>query len=222
MEWLLEEQASVGNPQEIRMLRIPIASDIIRRTPSIPDDQTLREVIDYVDGKSNMAPAGVSNDDITIIREARKFVGSGLSGAMAIPLSAGNIEGAKDFIRYLTTDRAQIIASQCTSGIDLLPFGYTATEEELGFSRTPFVNDVNQILEDSEFLATVSRNSAVFVKYTDFRLNSLGEDIVRGVFSTPSGNVDTAEEYYNTIYDYNNNRWSIIIEDYKRAIGEIV
>lgn len=149
MGWMLEEQKSAGNPQEMGMMQMPVASDIIKRTPSIENDVELRTVIDYVDkvlaGESATKPENVTDEDIAIIQEARSICGTYMAGGMVIPKGSKNKAGAKDFMRYLASDEAAIIAAQNTNGLNLLPFGKQVTEEELGFERTNFMKDCMKI-----------------------------------------------------------------------------
>ena len=121
MGWMLAESESSGNAQELRMMQMPVASEIIKRTPSIANDVALRAVIDYVDkiliGENANKPVGVTDADIEIIKEARSTFGTYMAGGMIIPKAASNKEGAKDFIRYLASDEAAIIASKNVSNL---------------------------------------------------------------------------------------------------------
>jgi len=80
MGWMLESQKSAGKEQEIRMMQTPVASGIIKRTPSIETEDELRVVIDYVDkilaGETAEKPANVDDKDIEIIKEARTICGT--------------------------------------------------------------------------------------------------------------------------------------------------
>ena len=82
--WLERETATydaIGvvdmSANEVLPMKTPVISAIISRTPSIPDDTVLAQVVDYVDGVTAEKPAGVTDEDIAIIAEARNMVNKG-------------------------------------------------------------------------------------------------------------------------------------------------
>ena len=172
MDWMLAEQESAGVPQELGMMKIPVASAIIERTPSIDNEAELREVIDYVDnillGESATKPAGVTDDDIEIILEARSMSGSYMAGGMIVPKYANNKQGAKDFIRYLASDEAALIAAKCNNGVNTLPFGTEITEEQLGFERSNFINQFLEISKKTRHIISSDSQEYLFTYIADF------------------------------------------------------
>lgn len=135
--------------QDIRVMKMPVMSAIISRTPSIQDDATLSAVVDYVDGVSAALPEGVTEEDAAIVREARNMMSELVCREFVITKNAQNKEDIKKFLAYLTSDRAQLIAAQSCNGLPVLNFGYVPTEEELGFSFTEFTKSVYNILENA-------------------------------------------------------------------------
>ena len=97
-------------------MKMPVISAITHRTPSIKDDATLSAVVDYVDGITAELPAGVTEADANIVREARNMVGELVCREFVITKNANHKDVIKDFLAYLTSDRAQRIAAQNCNG----------------------------------------------------------------------------------------------------------
>ena len=118
----------------IRMMRMPVVSEIIEKTPSIPNEETLRAVIRAIDeGYSTVAYAlqatknelvNVTEEDYAKIMEARGIVHAiGPLHQAGVPSYAKGKEIAFDFLRYMATDEAQEIYMKATGGASL-PFNY--------------------------------------------------------------------------------------------------
>lgn len=134
-DWLENELKSINennkDPQDFRMMKTPILSKIIEKTPSIKDDATLREVIKYVDKTITEKPSGVTDEDIEYINQARHYIYSlGLNHNAVIPVYATAKELAKEFLKFLCTPEGIKIYQQETSGNSLpLKAKYTINEE---------------------------------------------------------------------------------------------
>lgn len=128
-DWLENETEYMlsQKPQTIKMMKLPVISSIVDQCKTIKDDAALQEVVAFVDGKESKAPAGVSEEDIERIREARNTYHSlSLSQTMVIPSSSKNIALAKDFLVYITSEQAQQIYSQTLQGVTM-PYGFDPT-----------------------------------------------------------------------------------------------
>ena len=139
----------VISQQDIRVMKMPVMSAIIDRTPSIPDDATLSAVIDYVDGTAATLPAGVTEEDAAIVAEARNMMAELVCREFVITKNAQNKDDIKQFLAYLTSDRAQKIAAQNCNGLPVLNYGYVANEEDMGFAYSEFTKSVYEILENA-------------------------------------------------------------------------
>lgn len=218
-DWMLKEQESKGKTQELGMMKIPVASAIIKRTPSITSDEVLRQVIDYVDGNATTIPDGVTEEDVAIVKEARYTGASYMSGGMVIPKCASNKSGAKDFLRYLASDEAAIIAAKTMKGLSFLPFGKVATEEELGFSLSTFAKDCAKIDETTAKVVSSDSQEYGFVYYGGFNLyNPNAGDYSKNVYNGTY--TKTADEFYEEQYKYfsDSNKWTTIVRDYKNSL----
>lgn len=214
--WLLADKESMNDKQEIRCMKMPVASAIIKKTPSIADDDELRAVIDYVDGVTDTKP-DATNEDIERIAEARKFIGAVVTGTCVIPKVAKNIEGAEKFLRFLASDKAQLIAQQNIDGLPLLPYGKTATEEELGFSRTQYIKDVMDRADGCILIPTTAMGD--FSKYTDFGA-TYNAKTQKELFNLSGKTADTADKHFSKMLTAYTNAWGRLVEQYKLAIGE--
>ena len=132
--------------QDVRMMKMPVISAIIDRTPSIKDDATLAAVVDYADGKGQL-PEGVTQEDAAIVTEARNMMAELVCREFVVTKNAQNKEDILHFMAYLTSDRAQLIAAQNCNGLPVLNYGFVPTEEELGFAFTEFTRSVYDILD---------------------------------------------------------------------------
>lgn len=224
MGWMLEEQKAVDNAQEIRMMQMPVASGIISRTPSISSDSELRTVIDYVDkvlmGESATKPEGVEDADIEIIKESRTISALYMAGGMVIPKAANNVEGAKDFIRYLASDEAAIIAARYTNGTNLLPFGKSVTEEELGFERTPFMKDCVEMEKKISNLCSSDSQEFKFTYVTKLaQLNGTGTTAYLRQFYTNKFNSTKDVVYQNSLNEVKT-QWNRLVTEFKNQGGD--
>ncbi len=131
---------------DIRMMKTPIISQIIEKTPSITNDEELRIVIRAIDkGYATLASAleaqsefetdelallermdesATGEKDYAKIVEARSIVHAiGPNHHAVVPSYALGKEIAYDFLRFMATDEAQEIYMNATGGASL-PFDY--------------------------------------------------------------------------------------------------
>ena len=223
MGWMLAEQEAAGNKQEIRMMQMPVASDIVKRTPSIDTDAELRTVVDYVDkvlaGESATKPSGVEDADIEVIKEARGVCGAYMAGGMIVPKAAKNKAGAKDFIRYLASDEAAIIAAQNTNGINLLPFSKQVTDEELGFTRTDFIADCMKISNAITHVVSSDSQEHKFAYVTKFGIS--GAAAFNGYILKFCNGTNTlnGKTFYQDNYQAFAGKWETMITEFKSQGG---
>ena len=140
-DWLAEESKEdlAESPYHFKMMKTPIISSIRNKTKSIPDDATLRQVVQAIDDGKTFAEAnisGVTEADYKTIMDARGVTLSlGAGFHSCIPSYAAGKEVAIDFLRFMATDKAQEIYAKATGGATL-PFKYKMSDKEVfkGFS----------------------------------------------------------------------------------------
>lgn len=135
--------------QDVKMMKMPVMSAIIERTPSIKDDATLSAVIDYVDGTVAELPAGVKESDVEIVKEARNMMVELVCREWVITKEAQNVDDIKNFLAYLTSDQAQKLAAQKSNGLSVLNYGYVPTTEDMGFEVSAYTKSIQEITSNA-------------------------------------------------------------------------
>lgn len=202
----------VGRADTIKMMKTPVISSIINKTPTILDDATLSAVIEAIDN-GQTSYEGVSEDDFAIIQDARLVVYSiGPNHTSVIPSYAAGKEVAVDFLRFLATDKGNDIYISATKGATL-PFKYDLKEKnaELYNSISPFQQEIISYFNEStqEVNILPSPSSFPLVRFGTLKpFASLGNTV--GYYFT--SNAKTANTIFNDDYKYwtenGNSRWN--------------
>ena len=135
-DWLAEENKEdlAASPYHFKMMKTPIISSIRQKTPSIPDDATLRKVVQAIDEGKTFGMAnidGVTEADYQTIMDARGVTLSlGAGFHSCIPSYAAGKDVAVDFLRFMATDKAQEIYAKATGGATL-PFKYKMSDKAI-------------------------------------------------------------------------------------------
>ncbi len=114
---------------DIQMMKTPVISAINEKLDSIADDDdaTLAAVVRAIDNGAT-SYEGVSEKDFETVKQARNILYSvGNYHTAVIPSYARNMDLAKDFLRYLATNKANEIYTQKTGGSGLF-FKYNVKE----------------------------------------------------------------------------------------------
>ncbi len=206
--------------QDIRMMKMPVISSIIDRTPSISDDATLSAVIDYADGTADTLPDGVTAEDAAIVAEARSMMAELVCREFIITKNAANKDQIKQFLAYLTSDRAQLIAAQNCNGLPVLNYGYVPTEDTLGFAFSEFTKSVYSVLDGATIVDIAKFDKPIC---TSLGLSWYRDSTVSA--GTLSENLYTkqalsAEEIYQSTYTAYAGTWKDRIEQYLIQTGQ--
>lgn len=119
MRDLAVEYQSRGYDYDIGMMPVPIISSIIDHTPTITDDEMLRQVISDIDvGLTEPSNAAVSAEDYARVRSARGMVTTRdtINSHAVVPNYADGQQIAVDFLLFLATDEACSIYAEKTYG----------------------------------------------------------------------------------------------------------
>lgn len=123
-------------PQDIRMMRPPVLSDIVNKLEDVKSDELLSKVIDAVDaGKTSYE--GVCKEDFELIKNARLMAYTATPNyPVCVPSyrPAKQKELAKDFLVYLCSEHAQAIYAKAMNGLTM-SYGYKVNVED----ASPFV-----------------------------------------------------------------------------------
>ncbi len=139
-DWLMQEITDNGGGTAInstvKFMKTPVISSIIestdsysatgeKRLPNISDDATLSAVVDYVDGKTDTLPAGVTEAEVEIVKNARNTVGSASDiHAVYAPAFSDAKTLANKFLVYMASDEGiRLFKENCNGGF--APYYYT-------------------------------------------------------------------------------------------------
>lgn len=210
------DAGTIKDGQNIRVMKMPVISSIINRLPTVNDDATLSKVVSYVDGESAAAPEGVSEADIAAVREARNLVAEMNCREFIIPKSASNKEDIKQFLAYLTTKRAQRIATRACGGTNTLPYGYVPTDEDMGFTLSQYKKDYQKLNQECQALdiSNLSNSFALFLNI-EWCANCDGLTL-----TTFNGTAQPIDKIYEATYGKLNPNWKTLIQQYKILHGE--
>lgn len=148
-DWLMQElknNSTIESDCVIKMMKTPVISSIIestnsysraqeKRLPNITSDEMLSQVVDYVEGKGEL-PAGVTEEEVAIVKEARNTVGGKAMEHVAYTPAFSNAQKLVDeFLLFLASDEGiQVFKDNCAGGFS--PFNYeyknlTVTEQSV-------------------------------------------------------------------------------------------
>ena len=213
-------EAGAVPEQDIRVMKMPVISAIIERTPSIPDDATLSKVIDFVDGTAAALPEGVTEADAKIVAEARNMMAELVCREFVITKNAKNKDDIKQFLAYLTSNQAQKIAAKNCNGLPVLNYGYRPTEEELGFAYTEFTKSVYNVISDAVVVDIAKFDKPASAAMS---LNWYQDSTISG--GTLSSNLYTkqaltADAIYESTYNALNGTWAERMKLYLAGGGQ--
>ncbi len=204
--WLETEMGDAYKGANIEFVKMPVISSLTDRLETVSDDATLAAVIRYVDG-SGEAPAGVSEEDIEIVRDAREnsYTRSGFDHTALVPAYSNKLAEAKDFLKFMCSDEGLDIYYKATNG-NQLPIENTAgysTDVEV----SPFRESVNELLAEGkicEYDAFVKAKVYAIGGVSRYWYNGSG-NFVRALLEGK-----TPEEICVANNDYLKNNWSSI------------
>lgn len=218
--WIQTEVADliedgIVTDQQITAAKMPVISAIISRCTTIKDDTILATVVDYVDGVTTEKPAGISDADIAIVKEARNMITENVCRTMVVPSNSKNVDVVKDFLKYLASDNAQKISAQHANGLNMLPFGYTPTEEDMGFKLNDYIKSIyakqdDAVIIDASMLDKGFQQATSLSWYYDKNTGSgaLSKTIFAGKATEP-------KDIYQVTYDhFNNEQWIISTKNF--------
>lgn len=199
--------------QDIRIMKMPVISSIIDRTPTIKNDDTLSKVVDFVDGTGAL-PDGVSEADVNIVKEARNMVAELVCREFVITKNAQNIPEIKEFLSYLTSDKAQKIAAKESNGLGVLNYGYKPSETDLGITFSEYVKSANAVSKDALIIdiAKFDKKLGVFMGLSWYKDKKVGGGSLTENLYTKQA-ISSSEIYQSTLDSFSSN-WADRIDQY--------
>ena len=242
--WLeaeMKEIFSKSTSAKIGILEPPIISSIVEKLSFYTDkndqgekvdyyalsedrartyDAKLCEIVDYVDGgMSGEIPAGVTEDDVAIIKAARDvFYLDGLSFAASIPCYSSHVSEAKDFIKYLYSDEVIRMIVSANVGF-MLPLDHSFLSDEEKENLPYTIKTMIDLLDKKDMVYLAINSPYVYDGgLTDFRISGTME--VNFGSKNPSDR-KTAMEIFMFDYNYyhSGNAWKNLLEASSPVIG---
>lgn len=168
-DWFASEMAtSIQNSgADVRYMKTVVLSDITETLEnSSMTDAELSALIDAIDEGKTATETGVSENDYNRVREARyASYSAGINHCIGVPkLKKGGAQYAlaKDFLKFMVTDEAQVLFSQAQNGLSM-PYGYDVTklESEYGIPLSNYAKSIIEVKGENMNLIARGRNSLV-------------------------------------------------------------
>lgn len=129
--WIEGEMSTIATMNDFEMMKTPVVSSITEKLTTVKTDKQLREVISAIDSVTNgdkeesaykqgenyaVGDLTVSAEDWNYVKAARNTMCGHFAGNSAyIPNYADQIEGAKEFLKYLYSDEGYKIYTKATN-----------------------------------------------------------------------------------------------------------
>ena len=193
-----EQAKQDGYDYTFKILKTPVISSIIDKTPTITSDEALQKVIADIDAdklyeERSSENQAVSEADYNRIAEARNIVYSlGMNHVAYVPSYASAKEVAKDFLLFMATDKGLEIYAEYTNG-GSLPFEYDMEKEApevyknispLQKSRLEIINtnafgEVTTIPDFNSFPAVYKGGLSIFASLPISFENAYAREVMR-------------------------------------------
>ena len=164
--WLTNEMEEVGSTDNFGLMKTPVISEIIEKLTTVSDDDTLRAVIDAVDvviedeSKISNYKSGneyvvdgmtISDIDWDRIMEARTTSPVAFNTAF-IPKYSDAIDGAKEFLKFLWSDKGMEIYMKHTHMSMPVEFSDGREVDTTGWNQLEIESD--KVLRETVYYAT--------------------------------------------------------------------
>lgn len=159
--WLGVEMGS--DDYNIDFVKAPVISSITNRFAANSDksDEKLREIVKYVDGDSATKPTGVTDEDIELVRDARKssYASGGVDHQAFIPCTSDDVDDAKAFLKFIYSDKGLNTYYDTMNGLKLPAMPTDGYAEKTDLSV--FTQSVSDLLSEN-YLCTTYTKSKMF------------------------------------------------------------
>lgn len=198
-DWLENEMSIylANKPQEIRMMRLPMISDITERLSQPMDDKMLRNVITAIDNGAS-SYANVPQPDFNRIKEARLMVFSQtIDHPIAIPATSTKQQQAKNFLIFLASDKGQAVYAKQLNGLTQA-YGYTPNTDDV----SAFAESRRQTFGD-DYICIDSNHHAPLIWQGGLEpyANTTGIDSLLYLGDTPQSILTTTKKNFMSNWD---------------------
>ena len=137
-----------------------------------------------------------------------------------ITKNASDKDDIKEFLAYLTSDRAQKLAAQKCSGLPVLNYGYMPTEEDMGFAFSEYVKSVQKLSSEANIvdIAGFDKELGRFVGLSWYKdKTTSGGTLCENLYTKQA--LSSKEIYQSTLDSYSAT-WADRIEQFYVQKGE--
>ena len=214
--WLPNEVVSgndVNYDSTVKMMQTPIISSIIestdsysgtddKRLPNITSDAILSQVVSYVDGKGEL-PAGVTEEEVEIIRQTRRLSAAVTEGAIVAPAYSNAKALADEFILFMVSDEGLKIIKENTYG--------SFPSYKCEYSDLDATEQSMEIIMKDVLLVDNAHYHPLFYRGGISGLATGETGLLDSLLCKPNGKTGT--EIFEQIVDtYNSTAWSNILQ----------
>ncbi len=216
--WLeVEMKKSSYEPGEVDvgLMRPPVLSSILKepagnslgwRFKTIRDEQTLRNVITAIDDGTG-CPEGIDAEDFAELTKIRSYsYNSGFEHVATIPVYANAKEGAKEFLKFMSTNEAAQIYYDNTASFLMYDNSNVVLKDE----QTTFQKDKAEIIKNVTYLSIADSKNPIFYK-TDLEFNINTPQLALGAATGSPDKMD-AETFWKNEYESVFARWSTLCD----------
>lgn len=231
--WLESEMRNVEGAlknQVYGAIKTPIVSEIVNYLEyEGMSDKTLAKIIRAIDeGKTyeqikaaDGACPNLSKNDYDRLYEARMMVVTIRCSEIVVPKikDASKKDQIYKFLRYLASDRAQVVAANAKGGLNMMAYGAPVKDEDLTVTRTKFVQDMTNIAKGSILIDTAHVNGYT-IKYLPISTVFVPGGGNLAAYLCKKEKAQTPEEMYNNLLaNASGSIWTKGIETYKTTVG---
>ena len=221
-DWLeneMKQSEIMPGEVDIGIFRTPVISGILKvtdkstgkkvdRFETIKTEELLREVITSID-EGKTSHDGVSEADFAALKKIRSYTGTEAQNHTAfIPAYANAKDVAKEFLKYLSTDKAlQIYYNEVGS---FLPFDTSNLTID---SSTRFRREIYNMSLNANYVSTFdSKNPLLYKTGLNYFMNS---KIEQKLATTSAADHMTGIEYWTWVYDEAVKEWDTALAQSK-------
>lgn len=222
--WLEIEMGSNYKGANIDYIKTPVISALSEKLSyyqsgaDTANNEKLSALVGYVDahpeeGDNADRPAGTTEEDVEIVRDARhigSYLGEGKDHIVSIPAYSRNIEAAKEFLKFIYSDEGLNIFYEVTQG-QMLPVIPTTGYDESKISATTFRKAINDVLNEGYILpweSSMPTKIYALGGVSTYWNNGLTTTVMKALLqgTSPASIINTNQSYlktnWKTITDY--------------------
>ena len=235
--WLENEMKNVkgaNQDQTYGAIRTPVNSAIVNYLSTPITDAQLAGIIRAIDAGKDFEATKTAVDgidaltqaDFNKIYEARKMIVTIRCSEIVVPKLASNEAWKKEhifkFLRYLTSERANVVAANKLGGLNMTAYSSPIKDTDLTVTRSLFVQNIVDIAKDTVVIDTAQINK---ISKKVLPLSTIyvpgGENLAKYLFDRTTATAQDSDSMYTNLYKAatDSNLWKTKVDLYKLEMG---